>query len=140
MEKDFIGWHVVKEDLQSCHNTPVFQEREVWWCSVGINIGGETDGKSRLYNRPVLIVRKFNRHLFVGVPLTTQIKQNPYYFPVAFKGKDQCVMLSQLRTWEGKRLTHKMGQMPKSQFADVRRALAEIVNPRTKYCQGAECG
>ncbi len=136
MEKDFPGWHQLKAQLHAQHHVPTFQEREVWWCCVGVNIGDETDGKSRLYNRPVLITRKFNKHLFVGVPLTTQIKDNPYYFRILFKGKEQCVMLSQLRVWEGKRLTHKMGQIPKKQFTDVRKALAEIVNPLA----GAECG
>ena len=33
----------------------------------------------------VLIVRKFNPHIFFGVPLTTKIKHNPYYFPMRFK-------------------------------------------------------
>ena len=42
----------------------------------------------------VLIVRKFNPHIFFGVPLTTKIKQNPYYFPMRFKDREQCVMLS----------------------------------------------
>jgi hypothetical protein len=27
----------------------------------------------------VLIMRKFNPHIFFGVPLTTKMKQNPYY-------------------------------------------------------------
>ena len=140
MEKDFPGWHTLKVQLHTQHHAPTFQEREIWWCSVGINIGDETDGKSRLYNRPVLIIRKFNKHLFLGVPLTTKIKENPYYFCISFQGRVQCVMLSQLRVWEGKRLTHKMGQIPKGQFADVRKALAEIVNPLAKNCLGAECG
>jgi hypothetical protein len=37
------------------------------------------DSKNQFYNRPVLIMRKFNPHIFFGVPLTTKIKQNPYY-------------------------------------------------------------
>ena len=47
-----------------------------------------------LQDYPVLIVRKFNPHIFFGVPLTTKIKQNPYYLPIRFKDREQCVMLS----------------------------------------------
>jgi len=97
--------------------------REIWWCSVGVNIGHEMDGKNQFYNRPVLIVRKFN----FGVPLTTKIKQNPYYLLIRFKDHDQCVMLSQLRLWDGKRLTHKMGQLPDDQFAAVKQALRRLL-------------
>ena len=106
---------------------PTFQEREIWWCSVGVNIGHEMDDKNQFYNRPVLIVRKFNPHIFFGVPLTTKIKQNPYYFPMRFKDREQCVMLSQLRLWDGKRLTHKMGQLPDDQFEAVKQALRRLL-------------
>jgi hypothetical protein len=35
------------------------------------------DGKNQFYNRPVLIVRKFNSHIFFGVPLTTKMNKTP---------------------------------------------------------------
>lgn len=127
MEKDFTGWHRLKAELHAEHNAPTFQQREVWWCCVGVNIGDEVDGKSECYHRPVLIVRKFNRKIFLGVPLTTQIKQTPHYHRIQFKGRGQCVMLSQLRLWEGKRLTDKMGKLPQDQFDRIRKALRKMI-------------
>ena len=59
--------------------------------------------------------------------LTTKIKQNPYYLPMRFKDREQCVMLSQLRLWDGKRLTHKMGQLPDDQFEAVKQALRRLL-------------
>lgn len=126
MEKDFAGWHQVKIKLQE-HSTPLFQERDVWWCCVGVNIGDEGDGKSRLFSRPVLIVRKFNSRIFLGVPLTTKIKPNPYYHCIHFKGGDQCVMLSQIRLWSAKRLRNRMGQLPADQFKGIRKALKDML-------------
>ena len=38
---------------------------------MGVNVGHAMDGKNQFYHRPVLIVRKFNPHLFFGVPLTS---------------------------------------------------------------------
>jgi len=66
-------------------------------------------------------------HIFFGVPLTTKIKQNPYYLSIRFKDREQCVMLSQLRLWDGKRLTHKMGQLPDDQFEAVKQALRRLL-------------
>lgn len=127
MEKDFIEWHTLKEWLNDHHNAPVFQQREIWWCSLGVNVGHEEDGKGPHYRRPILVVRKFNQHIFWGAPLTTQIKSNPYYHRIYFKGREQCVMLSQLRLLESKRLTVSMGQLPEKQFMGIRKALRDLI-------------
>ena len=127
MEKDFAAWHTLKAYLHHQVDTPTFQEREIWWCSIGANIGSETDGKSGLFSRPVLIVRKFNARMFWGIPLTTKIKENPFYHRIHFKEREQCVMLSQLRLWESKRLTRRMGKLPKDQFERIREALRALV-------------
>jgi mRNA interferase MazF len=126
MEKDFTGWHRLKTELQE-HPTPLFQERDVWWCSIGVNIGDEGDGKNTHFSRPVLILRKFNARIFLGIPLTTKIKPNPYYHTIHFKGRDQCAMLSQIRLWSAKRLRNRMGQLPAEQFNGIRTALKEML-------------
>lgn len=127
MEKDFTAWSALKTQLNNHPATPTFAEREVWWCSIGLNIGHESDGKSDLYSRPVLIVRKFNRQLFWGIPLSTQVKESPYYHPITFKGQQQSLMLSQLRLWESSRFTRKMGQIPKEEFSEVKEKLRALL-------------
>jgi hypothetical protein len=47
--KNFNDWNDLKKNLDSLENHPLFQEREVWWCSVGVNIGSEIFGKSGLF-------------------------------------------------------------------------------------------
>jgi mRNA interferase MazF len=85
MEKDFTGWHQLKTQLQAEHCAPTFQQREIWWGCIGLNLGHEMDGKGQSYQRPVLIVRKFNPHIFYGVPLTTDPNQGkPILFPHKF--------------------------------------------------------
>lgn len=124
--KDFVGWNNVKARLNGLSHGPTFQEREIWWCGIGVNIGDEMDGKGNNFNRPVMIIRKFNVNLFWGVPLSKQIKDNLYYFPIHFNGIDQSVLLTQFRLWESRRLTHKMGQMPENQFHAVKTALKKL--------------
>ncbi len=127
MEKDFAGWQQLKSRLNATDHLPTFQQREIWWCSIGVNVGHELDGKNQLYSRPVLIVRKFNRHIFIGVPLTTKVKDNPYYHRIHLKGQEQCVVLSQVRLWESRRLTRKMGKMDDEEFVRVRNALRSML-------------
>jgi mRNA-degrading endonuclease toxin of MazEF toxin-antitoxin module len=125
-QKDFVGWHNIKLTLNE-RKGATFKEREVWWSSIGVNVGHEEDGKHSQYFRPVLVLRKFNNHIFWGVPLTTQIKTNPYYFKMHFKEKDQCAMLAQMRLFDSKRLSDKMGQIPMSSFDDIRAAIKNML-------------
>jgi mRNA interferase MazF len=130
--KDFAGWHTHKQHLDKEKPAPTFKEREIWWCSVGINVGHEIDGKNRYFNRPILVIRKFNPHIFWGVPLTTQMKNNPFYLPLDFKGqreqeKKRCVMLSHLRLYDSKRLHDKMGRISPQDFQAVKDALKNLL-------------
>ena len=126
MKKDFADWFQLKAEIHDHHKAPTFREREIWWCSVGVNVGDEVDGKNEFCHRPVLIVRKFNDKIFLGLPLTTQIKPNRYYLGIRVRGKEQCVMLSQIRLWDAKRLTDPLGKLPHKQFKRVKQALREL--------------
>lgn len=123
MGDDLDNWTTVKRRLDAAPNILTFKTREIWWCSLGKNIGHEQDGKRALFNRPVLIVRKMNYRLFWGVPLTTQIKDNPHYYPFRFDDRDQCAMLTQLRLWDAKRITHKMGRLHEREYKSICQAL-----------------
>jgi mRNA interferase MazF len=127
MEKDFIKWSDLKQKLDQSEKQLIFKERDIWWCSVGINIGHEENGKNEFFTRPVLVLRKFNRHLFYGVPLTTKVKDNKYYHLINFRGEDQCAMLSQLKIFESKRMRKRMGELPSKQFQEIRKKIAEII-------------
>lgn len=127
MSKNFQEWLEIKQKLNDHHGIPTYKEREIWWCSIGVNIGHEEDGKGLFYRRPVLVTRKFNQHIFWGIPLTTQIKEKHYYHRIIFKEQEQCAMISQLRLWESKRLNRKMGKLDKEQFDALRQKLKEML-------------
>ena len=71
MQKDFDTWNLQKKQINNKHRRITFHEREIWWCSLGLNIGFEQDGKNYLYERPVLVIRKFNKHTLWILPLTS---------------------------------------------------------------------
>jgi mRNA interferase MazF len=127
MTKDFTAWHEVKKQVHEQHPVPTFKEREIWWGCVGVNVGIETDGKNRLFNRPVLVLRKFNKYAFYGVPLSTKLKDNRYYLPVSFKGQIVSALISQMRIFDSKRITHLMGRLQDAEFEKVREAIKAIL-------------
>ena len=127
MEKDFNQWNDLKKTVKLRDRLPTFKQREIWWCNLGLNIGHEENGKNHDYSRPILILRKFNNHIFFGIPLTTQIKEKHYYYKISFKGKEQCIMISQLRLFDSKRLINKMGDLSQKQFNEIRDILKNMI-------------
>lgn len=119
-DRKFDAWNEVKQHLQDAGPSRTFNEREVWWCSIGMNIGYELFGKGRTFSRPVLIVNKHNRHTFFGLPLGSVVKPaSPYHFKIAFGGRAGSVFLSQGRTLSSKRLGNLMGKIPQGTFDEI---------------------
>ncbi len=105
----------------------MFKEREVWWCSLGANIGDEQDGKGRSFTRPVLVLRKFNRNVFIGIPLSTKVKDNQFYHRVTFNNIEQSLVLSQLRLMDAKRFRDKMGDIPSHEIEKIKEKLRKLI-------------
>ena len=106
--KDFLTWAKLKTSINQEIDRPIFKEREIWWVSIGVNVGDEEDGKGDKFLRPVLVIRKFNKNLFLGVPLTKKVKENPFYFKLEVKDNIVCAMISQLRLFDSKRLLNRL--------------------------------
>lgn len=124
--KDFSAWNGKKTSIHnSSSQRAYFHEREIWWCSLGANIGYEQDGKGQYFARPVVVVKKFNKELFWALPLTTKPKNGKYYFVLDLgDGMERRVILSQLRLIDAKRLRDKVATVPQDQFQALKRRLS----------------
>ena len=133
MIKDFENWNKKQEQLDGRTGNPTFKEREIWWCSIGENIGYEIGGKGETFSRPVLIVRKFSEHSFWGVPLTSQYKNSPYYYPIHFTdGRNLAenksyAMISQLRFYDVRRLGKQIATLTDEQFLNIKNAIKDLI-------------
>ena len=78
MGKDFDTWNKEKKvvDKKAVNQSLFFHVREIWWCSTGLNIAVEADGKNENFERPMLVIKKFNADMIWVLPLTTKEKQN----------------------------------------------------------------
>lgn len=46
MNRNYVGWYKLKAEIEKRSVQEKFHQREVWWCSLGANIGFEEDGKN----------------------------------------------------------------------------------------------
>ncbi len=102
-------------------------EGEVYWCALGLNVGDEENGKGVDYRRPVLVIKKFNRNIFWGIPLTTKNKDNKYYVPVILKNEVVSAIISQLRIIDVKRLDVKIGYVGLEDLWKVRKKVRDLL-------------
>jgi len=127
MEKDFQKWHNKKKEIHESDDVPYFYEREIWWCSLGVNIGYEQDGKHENFERPVLILKKFNQYVLWIIPLTSKQKSGKYYYSFEFGKEPSVAILSQLRLISSKRLLRKIGMIPEDDFAKIKNSVKSFL-------------
>ncbi len=128
MKKDFDGWNREKKNIHNIAENRFYKVREVWWCSVGLNVGFEQDGTSEQYQRPVLVLKGFSRQVCWVIPLTTSQKKNPYHVRIAeIEGRECFAILSQLRLIDTKRFTNRLTIIDGVIFEEIRKAVRDLV-------------
>jgi mRNA-degrading endonuclease toxin of MazEF toxin-antitoxin module len=109
-KKEFDLWNAKKKEIEQSNVQRLCHEREVWWCSLGVNIGSEQDGKNELFERPVLILKRYSMDLILILPITSTEKDNVYYVKIN-SVMASSVILSQIRAIDSKRLLRKVGML-----------------------------
>ena len=128
-KKDFNKWHKLKAELEENEHPNrdelFFHEREIWWASIGVNVGHEQDGKNINFERPILILKKFNRDICWIIPLTSKNKENQkYYYKIKDKfsetnDSDSVAILTQIKLISSKRLLRKIDYCPSEDFKEI---------------------
>lgn len=127
MVKRFLGWIGIKQKLDGHdYRPPLTSEGDLWWCAVGENVGVEISGKSDNFTRPVIILKKFGRLGFLGIPTTTKKRVGSWYVAFVHKGISETAMLSQARIFSYKRLDRKMGTLDDADFHNVKEAYVRL--------------
>jgi len=115
-----LEWCKVAIFLGGKNKRILFKEGEIWWCSIGMNVGVEVYGKGRKFERPVLIFKKLDGDSFLGLPLTSKFKMGTWYVPVRSGGTNGTVLLAQARVFDARRLIKKIGTLSIEDLSDVR--------------------
>jgi mRNA-degrading endonuclease toxin of MazEF toxin-antitoxin module len=126
--KEFDLWNAKKKEIERSDVERLCREREIWWCTLGVNVGSEQDGKNELFERPVLILKRYNIDLILILPITSTEKNNPYYVKISGVVSSS-VILSQIRAVDSKRLLRKVGMISIKNYLLVLFSLLKTLLP-----------
>jgi len=128
--EDFDKWNEVKKGIEADNNDPdkFPKEGEVWMSTLGKNLGFEQNGSGDNFSRPILIIKKFNNHMFWAVSLSTKQKNLSFYFnysdPHAHKVS---AILAQMKLVSIKRFKRKLYDIPHELLEDIKRKLKSFL-------------
>jgi len=126
--KQYDEWNEVKKQINNRKKIVNFKEREIFWVRIGHNVGFEQDGKGKEFSRPVLVLRKLNRNIFFGIPLSTQIKEGSFFYNFSFlESKMSCALLMQGKVFDTKRLNKKIGMINKDDFESLKKEFKDLL-------------
>lgn len=127
MAKDFDRWNIQKKIVDGDWRNRPYKEGDIWWCSLGVNIGFEHDGVGDTYQRPVLILKGFSSTTCLAVPLTSSLKKHPMRIPLGMvEDKQASGILSQMRVIDTKRLLGKMESLDSITFNSIRKVVRNM--------------
>ena len=130
-ERNFKAWMPVKENLHYYGKYPSTKEGEVWWASVGENVGSEICGKGETCSRPVLIFKKLDKYSFWAIPLTSKNHSGSWYAHFKLGNREQIAVISQIVCMSVLRLHRKMGELTNGDFEKVKNALNNLITKNT---------
>lgn len=127
MIKRFLEWINLKVKIDSLEKgPPLVKERDIWWISFGENIGSEISGKSGLFSRPGLVLKKLARGLFMVAPTTSQKRVGTWYVHVKQGSKEMYVCLHQIRCIDYRRLSSRLGVLDEKDFKETKDAFEKL--------------
>lgn len=126
--KDFDSWNEHKKVIHGQNAGPFYHEREIWWCSLGVNVGNEQDGTGKNFDRPVIILRGLSAQTCVIIPLTASPEIHPLRPSIGMlEGKEAKALLSQIRVIDVKRLLKKIGYLEQGVFEKIRKNAKDLL-------------
>ncbi len=127
-QKNFDDWNEKKKSLDCKLGDIFYNVREIWWASIGLNIGSEQNGTGKDFDRPILILKGMSKNCCLIIPLTSSIKNNKMRFPLGkVRGKNASAILSQIRAIDTKRLTNKICYLEKEKFKEIKKVVKELI-------------
>jgi len=124
MDQDFNRWNELKKKI-NIRNPIYVSERDIWFCSVGLNVGSEQSGKHEFFERPVLVIKKVTVNTFIGVPLTSNKKKGSWYVEIG--STSSSAIISQIKLFDTRRLARKITVISIEEFENIKDKLKNYI-------------
>lgn len=122
-----LDWSKRKIGIHHADRILYFSEQEIWWASIGKNVGSEENGKHHNFERPVLVLKKISKDLFWAIPVTTTIREGSWFFTFDFGQEKRCLILTQIRALSSKRLLRRVDKMDDTNYRTVRQLIRDVL-------------
>lgn len=130
MDKDFDNWNKLKKLINSkvIGDDFNFHAGDIWWTTLGLNVGKEMDGKNQTYERPVLILKVINRHTVYVLPLASKDHfVDKYHHKVNYEeGGSGVLVFSQMKVISSNRLLRKLSTISKVDLKEASRLFKSL--------------
>ena len=87
----------------------------------------------------MLIIRKLTSQIFIGIPLTSTVKDDGYFHSFHYETKKGTVkstaMILQLKTFDKKRLMTRIGMLNKKDFEQILQKTKNLFIPPEKQAE-----
>ncbi len=124
----FNNWNELKKKIDQKNNRAYAHPREVWWCSLGNNIGSEVNGKNYKFERPVLVLKVYSSDSILVLPITSKIKNDTFHKKIIIKNnKEVYIKLTQIRVISTKRLSRKVDKINIENFLEIKKLLFNYI-------------
>jgi mRNA interferase MazF len=125
--KRFLEWIGLKERLHiKVHRPPLVSEGDIWWASIGENVGSEINGKSALFSRPVIIIKKLSHSFYLVVPTTTKPRIGTWYVQFRHKEMENVACLHQVRSIDYRRISSKLGTLDDADLVRIKEGFKNL--------------
>lgn len=130
--KDFDKWNEVKKKLHTTTVRRSFKNRDIFYMKMGQNVGFEQNGKGNEFIRPVIILKKITNDMFIGVPLSTQLKNGSWFYKFSFnkngKVSNNIAIIPQIKMYSTKRLLNRIGKINIENFNELKEKIKDFID------------
>jgi mRNA-degrading endonuclease toxin of MazEF toxin-antitoxin module len=128
MKYKYKGWFLLKNKINANSSRKNFREGEIWMVHLGFNIGDEQNGRGPNFIRPILVLRKYNKNIFMAIPIVGRYKEGYYYLNYINKRSSiNCVVFSQMRVLDTKRLVYRKQKLNSNLFKEIKKKARHMV-------------
>ena len=131
MEEIFDKWNEVKKVVQNDEKIRLFKQRDIFFINMGQNVGFEQNGKGENFVRPIIILKRITNQMFLGIPLSSQLKKGDWFFEFEFDTKDDVsrniAIIPQIKMFSSRRLLNKIGVMKIEDFEKMKDKIKKFI-------------
>jgi mRNA interferase MazF len=132
MEEIFDKWNEVKKIVQNDEQIRLFKQRDIFFINMGQNVGYEQNGKGENFVRPIIILKKITNQMFIGIPLSSQLKKGNWFFEFEFNSKDSLsrniAIIPQIKMFSSRRLLNKIGVIKTNDFEILKQKVKDFID------------